>query len=162
MKLDKFDKRILETLQAEGRLPTARLAEKVGLTSSPTWERVRKLEEAGIIRGYHADVALERLTKVTVIIVPVALENHRAQDFRRFEQAIEKIPEIVEATAVGGGVDYVLRFVVPDIDHYQEIIEQLLRADLGIQRYWTYVMTKQVKPYAGAPLGHLIRAGSSD
>lgn len=156
MKLDKFDLRILEALQSDGRLPTARLADQVGLTSSPTWERVRKLEEAGVLRGYHADVALERLAQLTHIIVPVALESHRTQDFRRFEQAVAQIPEIVECWAVGGEVDYVLRFVVANIDAYQAAIEKALRADLGIERYWTYVVTKSIKPYAGVPLGRLL------
>lgn len=156
MKLDKFDLKILDALQADGRLPTARLADKVGLSSSPTWERVRKLEAAGVLRGYHADVAIEQLAHVTTIIVPITLENHRESDLRRFELAIEKIPAIVESWAVGGGVDYVLRFVVRTIDDYQVIIEQLLRAELGIQRYWTYIVTKPVKPFAGVPITTLL------
>lgn len=156
MKLDKFDLKILEALQGDGRLPTARLADQVGLTASPTWERVRKLEEAGVLRGYHADVAVERLTQVTHVMVTITLEAHRAQDFRRFEQAIAQIPEIVECWAVGGGVDYILRFVVTHIDSYQAAIERLLQANLGIERYWTYVVTKAIKPFAGVPLGRLL------
>jgi Lrp/AsnC family transcriptional regulator, regulator of ectoine-degradation genes len=156
MKIDKFDLKILEALQADGRLPAARLAEQVGLTASPTWERVRKLEQAGVVRGYHADVAVEELAQITVIIVPVVLENHRAQDFRRFEQAIAKIPEIVECWAVGGGVDYVLRFVLRNIEQYQHLVEQLLQAELGIQRYWSYVVTKPIKPFGGVPLDLLL------
>lgn len=155
MKLDRFDLKILEALQAEGRLPAARLAERVGLSSSPTWERVRKLEECGVLRGYHADIAVEQLAQVTTVVVPVVLENHRAQDFRRFEQLIEKTPEIIECWAVGGGVDYVLRFLVPNIDAYQALIEQLLHADVGIQRYWSYIVTKSIKPFAGFPLSRI-------
>jgi Lrp/AsnC family transcriptional regulator of ectoine degradation len=158
MKIDKFDPKILEALQADGRLPAARLAEQVGLSASPTWERVRKLEEAGVLRGYHADVAVEQLAQTTLIIVPVALENHRAKDFRRFEHAIAEIPEIVECWAVGGGVDYVLRFVVRNIEQYQRLIEQLLQADLGIQRYWSYIVTKPIKPFGGIPLGDLLES----
>ena len=122
MKLDKFDLEILEALQSDGRLPTARLAEQVGLTTNPTWERVRKLEANGILRGYHADLAIERLASLTVIIVPVVLESRRPQDCRQFEQAIEKTPEIVECWAVGGQVDYVLRVAVAAIDDYQAMI----------------------------------------
>lgn len=158
MKVDKFDLRILEALQANGRLPTARLAEHVGLTSSPTWERVRKLEESGVLRGYHAEIALNQLTHLTTVIVPMVLENHRAQDLRRFEQAIERVPNIVECWAVGGAVDYVLRFVVRNIDEYQALIEQLLNAGIGIQRYWSYLVTKNVKPFRGIPLGALLDA----
>jgi Lrp/AsnC family transcriptional regulator, regulator of ectoine-degradation genes len=157
MKLDRFDLKILEALQSDGRLPTARLADQVGLSTSPTWERVRKLEENGVLRGYHAEIDLESLTQFTQVIVPVALESHRNQDFRRFEQAITQIPEIVECWAVGGEVDYVLRFVVSNIEAYQLAIEKALRADLGIERYWTYLVTKSIKPYRGVPLGQLLK-----
>ncbi|HET6629493.1 MAG TPA: Lrp/AsnC family transcriptional regulator [Woeseiaceae bacterium] len=158
MKLDKFDLKILEILRKDGRMPAAHLGNLVGLTSSPTWQRVRRLEKAGLIRGYHADIAIERLGKIVTVIVPVTLENHRAPDFRRFEQAIGKIPEIVECAAVGGGVDYVLRFVVPNIERYQEIVDELLQGDLGIHRYWTYIVTKPAKPYTGVPLTALLAA----
>lgn len=154
--LDKFDLKILVALQSDGRMPTARLAERVGLTTNPTWERVRKLEASGILRGFHADLAVERLTPLTVVLVPVALEDHRAQACKRFEQAIEKVPQIVECWAVVGEVDYVLRIAVPAIDDYQVMIEQLLGADLGIQRYWSYVVTKPVKPFAGIPIAQLL------
>lgn len=158
MKLDRFDLKILAALQLDGRLPNSRLAQKVGLSSSPTWARVRRLEQAGVVRGYHADIAAERLGPLALIIVPVALENHRDQDFRRFERAIEKIPEVVECWAVGGGVDYVLRFAVPSVDAYQALIERLLQADVGIQRYWTYIVTKPIKPFAGIPIAQLLEA----
>lgn len=162
MKLDKFDLKILEALQSDGRVPTAHLAERVGLSSSPTWERVRKLEQTGILRGYHADVAVELLAQVTMVIVPVVLENHRSHDFRRFEQVVEKIPEIVECWAVGGGVDYVLRFTLRTVDDYQSLMERLLQADLGIQRYWSYVVTKPIKPFAGMPLANLIASDDKE
>jgi Lrp/AsnC family transcriptional regulator of ectoine degradation len=157
MKIDKFDLKILEALQVDGRIPTARLAEQVGLSSSPTWERVHKLEDAGILRGYHADVAVEQLAPVVMIIVLVALESHRARDFKRFQQAIDATPEIVECWEVGGGSDYVLRFVVRNIEEYQTLIERLLQGELGIQRYWSYVVTKPAKPFTGLPVAHLLR-----
>ena len=156
MKLDKFDLEILDALQSDGRLPTARLAEQVGLTTNPTWERVRKLEAAGVLRGYHADLAMEGLAPLTVVIVPIVLESRRAQDCKHFEQVIEKIPEVVECWAVGGEVDYVLRIVAPAIDDYQLLIERLLCRDLGIQRYWSYIVTKPVKPFIGIPIAKLL------
>lgn len=156
MKVDKFDLKILEALQSNGRMPAARLADHVGLSASPTWERVRKLEEAGVLRGYHADVALERIAPVTLVIVPVVLEYHRGQDLLRFERAIANIPEVIECLAVGGGVDYILRFAIPRIEDYQRLIERLLEADVGIQRYWTYIVTKPIKPFAGVPVAQLV------
>ena len=84
------------------------------------------------------------------------LESRRPQDCRQFEQAIEKTPEIVECWAVGGQVDYVLRVAVPAIDDYQAMIERLLRPELGIQRYWSYIVTKPVKPFTGIPIAQLL------
>jgi Lrp/AsnC family transcriptional regulator of ectoine degradation len=157
MKIDELDLKILEALQGDGRMSTARLAQQVGLTSSPTWERVHKLEDAGILRGYQAQVAVEELVPITMVIVLVALESHRREDFRRFQQAIDKIPQIVECWEVGGGSDYVLRFVVRSIEEYQALIEQLLQAEIAIHRYWSYVVTKAAKPYTGMPLNTLLR-----
>jgi Lrp/AsnC family transcriptional regulator, regulator of ectoine-degradation genes len=156
MKLDKFDIKILEVLQTDGRLPIAQLAERVGLTTSPTWGRVRQLEEAGVLRGYHADVAMERLAQVTVVIVTITLENHRAHDLHRFETGVAAIPEIIECSAVTGAVDYVLKFVVPTVEDYQRIIDGMLNAELGIQRYWSHIVTKLAKPFAGVPVARLI------
>lgn len=157
MKFDRYDVKILEALQGDGRLPTARLAEKIGLTASPTWERVRKLEETGVLRGYHADIAADKITDLTQVLVPVALERHRAQDFKLFEQAVAKVPEIVACWAVGGEVDYILQFIVADVRSYQAVIEETLGADVGIRQYWSYIVTKAVKPYAGIPVGRLLK-----
>jgi Lrp/AsnC family transcriptional regulator of ectoine degradation len=156
MKLDKYDLKILASLQADGRMTMARLAEQVGLTASPTWERVRKLEESGVLRGYHADVALEQLAQFTQIIVSVTLASNRAPDFRRFEQAVAEIPEVVECFAVNGDIHYILRFVVANIQAYQQVIERALQRDLGIERYWTYMVTKSNKPFAGVPLEKIL------
>lgn len=156
MKLDRFDLEILDALQSDGRLPTARLAARLGLTTNPTWERVRKLEAQGVLRGYHAELAMEQLAAYLQVIVPVVVESRRAQDCRLFEGAVARIPEIVECWAVDGPVDYMLRVAVARIDAYQAIMEYLLRPEFGIQRYWSYVVTKPVKPFTGLPLTRLV------
>lgn len=160
MKLDRLDVQILQALQEDGRLPAARLAEKIGLSTSPTWERVRKLEEAGVVRGYHADICVDQLPQLTQVLVPVALESHHPEDFRRFEQAVANIPQIVACWAVGGEVDYVLQFIVDDVRGYQSAIEEILGADLGIRQYWSYIVTKSVKPHRGMPLARLLGENS--
>ncbi|MBL8267997.1 Lrp/AsnC family transcriptional regulator [Steroidobacter sp.] len=156
MKLDRFDIKILEALQEDGRLPTARLAERIGLSASPTWERVKRLEEAGILRGYHADIAADRLPQLTQVLVTVTLESHRAQDFKRFETAVAKASHIVACWAVGGDIDYVLMFAVADVSSYQQAVDETLTADLAVRQYWSYIVTKPIKPFAGLPIGHLL------
>lgn len=144
-KLDRHDIAILSTLQSDGRITKARLAEKAGLSPSPAWARLKRLEQAGLIESYGARVALRRLAPVTEVIVEVTLANHRAADFRVFEDAVIRTPEIVTCDATGGGVDYVMRLVVRDVDAYQRLMDRLLEARVGIDRYFGYFVTKPVK-----------------
>jgi Lrp/AsnC family transcriptional regulator, regulator of ectoine-degradation genes len=145
MKLDRYDLAILRILARDGRITKSRLAEEVNLSISPAWERVRRLEESGLIRGYRADVDWARAFKGSRIIVEVTLARHTAQDMRRFEERVAAAPEVVQCHATGGGVDYVLHVMSRDIDHYQRFIDSLLTDELGIERYFTYIVTKVVK-----------------
>ncbi|MBL4803610.1 MAG: Lrp/AsnC family transcriptional regulator [Alphaproteobacteria bacterium] len=149
MKPDKIDFKIIETLQRHGRMTNKELAEHVSLSPSACLERHKRLEQEGILHSYGAQVALEKITPYSAVLVEVTLKNHLSADFQRFENAIIKIPEIVECYAVGGGIDYVLKFVARSIEHYQQMMEQLLNDDIGIDRYFSYFITQQVKktPY---------------
>ena len=156
--IDQFDLKILSVLQRHGRMSKVELANSIGLSPSPCLMRLRKLEEAGYIVGYHAEVDVSRLLNTTSVYTEIALQSHRSDDFARFEQAIMKIDEIVECNATGGGIDYLLKIVVTNIDHYQSIIESLLDRNLGISRYYTYIVTKAVKNLHGYPINRLIEA----
>lgn len=163
MKLDSYDIRILATLQGDGRITKLKLAEAIGLSPSPCWERMRRLQEAGIIRGFHAEVDVARVIRITTVFVEVTLNRHEAEDFERFERAVREVPEIVECQAIGGGADYIMKVVALDIEHYQRLIDELLAAKVGIGRYFTYVVTKPVKAPRATPLAHLIaRARQSE
>ena len=94
MKLDAIDLRILEAVQDDGRITKLALAERVGLSPTPCWLRLRKLEKAGIITGYHAQLAPRRIAPVASVMVEITLANHRQSDFDRFERTIAAIPEI--------------------------------------------------------------------
>ena len=103
-RLDARDIKILSILQREGRLSKSALAERVNLSSTPCWERLHRLEEAGIIESYGAQISLKAFGPVTIVFVEISIENHRSEDFQRFEKAIAKIPQIIECWAVGGGI----------------------------------------------------------
>ena len=156
MKLDRHDIRILAALQADGRIAKTKLAEKVFLSPTAAWERIKKLESAGVIASYHARINLEKFTKPTMVMLEVTLKSHQAHDFRKFEDAVQTIPEIVECHATGGGIDYLLKLVTPDIDHYQRLIDQMLERDIGIDRYFTYIVTKPVKESPDPPINLLL------
>ena len=151
-RLDAIDLRILATLQQEGRITKLALAERVGLSPSPCWERLKRLEKAGYIEGYRAEIALTKLGGVTTVMVEVTLKKHGFEDFQVFERAVRKIPEIVECLATGGGIDYLLKVVTADIDAYQRLIDELLTAGIGIDRYFSYVVTRTVKTAAQPPV----------
>jgi Lrp/AsnC family transcriptional regulator of ectoine degradation len=107
--------------------------------------RLDKLKKSGIILGYQADIDIDRLIDLTKVIVTVSLKTHKKSDFERFESYIGDIDEIVECYATGGGTDYVMTIVSRNLSDFQCLVEQLLKEEIGIDRYVIYIVTKQVK-----------------
>jgi Lrp/AsnC family transcriptional regulator of ectoine degradation len=160
IRLDAVDLRILATLQRDSRITKAALAERVTLSATPCWQRLKRLERAGLIRGYRAELALEKIAGFTTVLVEVILKQHRYEDFERFERAMRETDEIVRCWATGGGIDYLLEVVAADIDAYQRLIDRLLTAEIGIERYFTYVVTRPIKTAAQPPIA-LVAPGPS-
>lgn len=143
--LDATDIRILSAVQQHGQLSKTRLAELVNLSPTPCWARLDRLKAAGYIRGYHAELALERIIDFTQVIVTVSLTHHRKADFDRFETFVKSRDEVTECIATGGGMDYVLKTATPSLATFQTLMDEMLAADLAIDRYMTYIATRQVK-----------------
>jgi DNA-binding Lrp family transcriptional regulator len=141
-KLDRIDLKILAQLQKSGRITNVELADAVGLSPSPCLTRVKRLEQAGYIVGYGAQINLQKLGEFITIFTEVTLEDHRSSDFVRFESKIRTIDEIMECHLVSGGYDYLLKFVTPGLGHYQSLIESLLESNLGIEKYFSYIVIK--------------------
>ncbi|QIA25863.1 Lrp/AsnC family transcriptional regulator [Mesorhizobium sp. AA22] len=158
MKLDQIDLKILDVVQRDGRITKLALADKVGLSPTPCWMRLRKLEKAGIVSGYHAKVAIRAVAPVATVLMEVTLASHRQADFDRFERVIRDVPEIVACWSVGGGVDYLLKVMARDIDAYQRLVDVLLEREIGIDRYFTYIVTKTVKEEMALPVADLLPA----
>lgn len=156
MKLDARDLQILRVLSAEGRITKADLAAKVGLSASPCWERLRKLEQAGIIEGYNARINLRKLGPHVTVFVAAELADHTPASFRAFEDSVQRYEEITACWALGGGFDYLMQIVTTDIDSYQRLIDQMLEARIGLARYFTYIVTKPVKSPGLPPLEALM------
>lgn len=148
LKLDAIDLRILDAVRRNGRITKQALAEEVGLSATPCWTRLRRLEAGGIITGYHARIARHRIAPIARVLVEITLTSHRQSDFARFEQAISTIPEITACWSVGGGVDYFLTVTTTDIDSYQRLIDRILAMEIGIERYFSYIVTRMVKEEA--------------
>lgn len=143
--LDITDIRILSAVQQHGQLSKTRLAELVHLSPTPCWARLDRLKAAGYIRGYHADIALERIVDFTQVVVTISLTNHRRADFEKFETLIRSLDEITECIATGGGMDYVIKTATPNLAAFQAVMEVLLSSEVEINRYMTYIATRQVK-----------------
>ena len=154
-KLDKIDLRILEILQKDGRITNQKLAEQVSLSPSSCLQRMRRLEQEGVIQSYHASLNLGSIARHIMCIATVSLRNHTQEEFNAFESLIEAIPEVVECFTVSGESDFLLRILCPDMNRYVEINDQLV----GDNRYQvtinSYVVMKENIPYRGVDLSTL-------
>ncbi|WP_034632808.1 Lrp/AsnC family transcriptional regulator [Maridesulfovibrio bastinii] len=155
LKLDVYDLKIIDVLQRDGRITKVKLAEAVHLSPTATWERLRRLEEAGIITGYQARIDLNRISPTTTVMVEITLKRHRSEDFKEFEKAVLTMPEITGCWATGGGVDYMMQVVAADVNSYQRFMDQLLESNVGVDRYFSYIVTKPVKEVSAPPVTSL-------
>nr|WP_163851138.1 Lrp/AsnC family transcriptional regulator [Pseudooceanicola aestuarii] len=159
MALDDRDIAILVALAEDGRITKSALADRVGLSATPCWNRLQRLEKAGLIRSYHARFDLKVLGPHVVVFVAAELHSHTADSFRTFEDAMRKTPEVTACWAIGGGHDFLLQVTTRDIDAYQRLMDQMLDDRIGLARYFSYIVTKAVKS-AGAPPFDLLRGAN--
>lgn len=161
-KLDKIDLRILEILQKDGRITNQKLAEQVSLSPSSCLQRMRRLEQEGVIQSYHASLNLGSIARHIMCIATVSLRNHTQEEFNAFESLIASIPEVVECYTVSGESDFLLRILCPDMNRYVEINDQLV----GDNRYQvtinSYVVMKENIPYRGVDLSTLREASEPE
>lgn len=150
--LDRTDLKILQALQSEGRVTNQTLAARVSLSPSACLARIRQLEAAGVISGYHAHVALELVRPTLFLYAEISLKRHNPAEFARFESTVRAIPEIVEAAQVSGQFDYLLKVVVPDIRAWRELAARLQDGEGGVEKVITHVVLKDAKAFAGYPL----------
>ncbi|WP_018237545.1 Lrp/AsnC family transcriptional regulator [Ensifer sp. BR816] len=155
MKLDRIDIKILYELQKNGRITNVELAELVNLSPSPCLMRVKKLQAEGYIVGYSAQINIAKLGQTLTVFTEVTLKNHRQIDFARFLAAVEKLDSVVECHLVSGGYDYLLKFVTGGIVEYQTIMERLIDMDVGIDKYFSYVVLKSPIVKSHMPLTSL-------
>jgi DNA-binding Lrp family transcriptional regulator len=142
MKLDRLDISILSELQKNGRLTNIELAERVHLSASPCLARTKKLQSAGYVTGFSAQLDLTRLADVVTVFTEVTLAWHRPEDFARFVAVLEKIDQVVECHLVSSGYDYLVKFNTCGIAEYQDLMERLVDMNLGIRKYFSYVVFK--------------------
>jgi Lrp/AsnC family transcriptional regulator len=124
--LDRIDRKILDILQRKADLPISDIAEKVGLSPTPCWRRIKRMEEDGIIRQRVALIDRKKANVSTTVFMTVKAPRHQVEWLDAFKRVIGKFPEITEAYRLTGDADYLLRIVVPDIEAYDEVYKRLI------------------------------------
>lgn len=154
VKLDDIDYRILENLQKSGRITNVELAEKVGITAPPCLRRVRALEQAGFIRGYHADLDGEAMGFGLTVFAMVGLHSQAECDLRAFEQLVAEWPLVRETYMLNGEIDFILKIVARDLAQFQTFLTTRLTPAPNVDSVKTSLSIRCAKKLNGVPVGH--------
>ena len=152
MKIDQMDKRILQSLQRNGKLPNNELAEQIGLSPSPCLRRVKQLEDAGIIHQYVALVDPHKVNLGLTVFARIWLKEQDEKTVNRFIEAVMDIPEIVECQLMAGDCDFFLRILVSDLEAYRKFQIDHLNKIVGIQNVKTEIPLQKIKQTTELPL----------
>ncbi|MDP2027110.1 MAG: Lrp/AsnC family transcriptional regulator [Pseudomonadota bacterium] len=146
MELDRYDRQLLAVLQQEGRISNQELAERIGLSPSPCLRRVRALEEAGLITGYHAVLDARKLGLTLLALIHISMDRHTPERFANFEARVAALPEVLECLLITGqDADYQLKVIVRDMDAYQALLlEQITRIEGVSGVHSSFVMRRVV------------------
>jgi Lrp/AsnC family leucine-responsive transcriptional regulator len=150
--LDKTDRRILECLQADGRISNVQLARKVNLTPTPCIERVKRLEKQGYIRGYTAILNPELVNAGLLVFVEIDLSHNSPDAFRRFREEARRLPEIMDCHLVSGNFDYLIKARVSDMKAYRELLGEKILSLPDVKGSRSYVVMEEVKETLNLPL----------
>lgn len=155
MPLDRYDRRILELLQSDGRLSNLELAEKIGLSPSPCLRRVRALEEAGVIRGYRAVLDAQKLGLTLTALVYIQMDRHTPERFAHFDAQVRALPGVLECLLITGqDADYQLKVVAQDMQAFEHLLlDQITRIE-GVSGVHSSFVLRRVVDHSSLPLGN--------
>lgn len=150
--LDGIDRRLLAELQSEGRVTNVELAQRVGLTAPPCLRRVRALEDAGVIRGYHAELDASKLGFAITVFALVSLKSQAEESLRQFEDHMRTLPEVRECHMLNGEIDFILKIVSKDLQSFQEFLTGKLTPAPNVESVKTSLTIRTAKQEPGVPL----------
>jgi DNA-binding Lrp family transcriptional regulator len=154
-RLDRIDRHILQLLQAHGRITNIALARRVGISPPPCLRRVRALEAAGLIRGYHADLAPDALGFAVTVFAQIGLASQAETDLKAFENLVASWPEVRDAHMLAGETDFLLKIVAPDWDSYQRFLSDRLTAAPNVAHVKSALVLRVSKSAPGVPLAEV-------
>lgn len=153
--MDRLDRKILRLLQENATLAVADVAKKVGLSTTPCWRRIQKLEEEGVIRKRVAILSPEKVNARVTVFVSIRTNAHNPEWLKRFSEVIKEFPEVVEFYRMSGDVDYLLRVVVPDIASYDQFYKKLI-SKIEIRNVSSAFAMEQIKYTTELPLDYMV------
>ncbi|MDB2668475.1 Lrp/AsnC family transcriptional regulator [Alphaproteobacteria bacterium] len=151
-RLDSIDRKIIAELQADGRMTNVDLARRVGVSAPPCLRRVRALEQAGFIHGYHANVDAKMLGFGVTVFAMVGLDSQAETDLQAFEERVNTWPEVRECHMLNGDIDFILQCVATDLESFQEFLTQKLTPAPNVAHVRTSLTIRQSKRVAGVPI----------
>ncbi len=153
--LDAIDRQLLAELQDEGRVTNVELAQRVGLTAPPCLRRVRALEDAGVIRGYHAELDASKLGFAITVFALVSLKSQAEEALRQFEDHMRGLPEVRECHMLNGEIDFIIKIVSRDLQSFQEFLTSKLTPAPNVASVKTSLTIRTAKQLPGVPLEDL-------
>ena len=152
VKLDRIDRRILRDLQDNGRMTNVELARRTGISAPPCLRRVRALEQAGVVRGYHADVNPAALGFGVTVFAQVGLSSQAEHDLKSFEELVKTWPQVRECHMLAGETDFLLKVVAEDWDAYQRFLTTQLTTAPNVNHVKSALAIRTAKQFPGVPI----------
>lgn len=152
MAIDKTETKILSLLQADARITNHELAEKVGMSASPCWRRVKKLEEDNVIQGYRAILNRKKIGLGVMVFVRVIIDSDSEAEAQKFEQEVSELENVVACYSIGGDTDFLLQVVSHDLDSYADFAMSVIRRLPGIKEMQSMFVLKEIKPLDAYPI----------
>lgn len=152
MSLERLDKKILKLLQTDGRISNADLAEKIGMSKTACWNRVKRLMDEGYIRHIKAQLEPHKLELPVLVAMGVVLDRSTPESFAEFERTIKKIPHILECLCIAGEFDYLLKIRIKDIQSFNRLHANTLLGLPGVRQLRTFFVLNEVKSTSELPV----------
>lgn len=160
--MDQIDLKILGALQSSGRMKNTDLAREIGMAPSSMSERIRRLEEQGLVRGYRAIIEPQKIGLNIQAFISVTLERHGVSTIHGFEKEIQKIPHVRACYHLTGRFDYLLHVAVEDLNKLGELVKSDIASIPYVGKSETFLVLSEIKPDEGWPIGDLVQASMKD
>ncbi|WOE42207.1 Lrp/AsnC family transcriptional regulator [Acinetobacter chinensis] len=152
MQTDKTDAKILDILQKDSRSTTQEIADQIGMSASPCWRRIKRLEDEKLIRGYGAQLDRKKIGLGVMVFIRVSIDSHSEAEARKFEEKVAELDFVVACYSIGGDADFLLQVVSPSLDTYADFAMSVIRRLPGIKEMQSMFVLKEIKPFTSFPV----------